>query len=811
MTADFSHCLPYSLTVQSEPYEEEEFCVTTTLDFSLANYLTTAGNGLSYASARKLSISRTPGTLHYTYFTVKKDSVLRVVAKPNTELTSISIDVTGSFSDLNGWRVYSTKQEKTIVFKVKANVNYILSFSASMIDVSQVCPYFDVDIILGEEDVFASQVLCPDFETPDVKTTPDQLTIDSDGYGSFYVFSHIPSGQAYIRWNTEFSVTNDSIVEVEFDYPALAADFELVLWKRTGSVGSYAYVSLARDTMQPISLVGSNAFALATMMTDNRKSIIGRVEAGTYRISLRQLTMELAPTDVALNRTRTLCYPYSFFARVAPADHSALTIRNVSPIGLSHIDIRRNLVLSIEFPQQPTDQNGDLITNGDLIAQSLQLKSSDGTQIKRATSATSSSPFMKWTVVFGSDTLQYSKSYKLVLEPSKLFYEGEPLVLSAEHQFSTLRSSCGDFGTFDAGAGGCDCQSGYTGLTCASCSLDAVLVNNKTECVKVEPCKQDSCGCLYTPESPLDCLMPLGQCTNDAVDGHITCACNSTMHVTGATCSVCEEGYFGYPACREAKQCPAECQNGGSCDLATGTCLCRPRFAGDTCNVCAAGFKGKDCATVVGVETVSDKVISIVRAVAMGIAALLILGTIILFIVRGRKIKKAQASYHRMMSRVDENGELSLDLPNLMDHRLGGLSDSEGEDDEDSNFGNDDDDDEDVENGKRGGPRKIGRAIRLADSDDEKEDGEEKQKDEEDNNDEENKKEKQQAKQTSGNELSDEGKEEKKRKDTEKEKVPTISAPRKQPQVAGKKPSASLNTRAPKPDFQPRDHDDFEL
>ncbi|KAH8251255.1 hypothetical protein KR032_004153 [Drosophila birchii] len=112
------------------------------------------------------------------------------------------------------------------------------------------------------------------------------------------------------------------------------------------------------------------------------------------------------------------------------------------------------------------------------------------------------------------------------------------------------------------------CPEGYTGDHCQVCDDgyfgDPLQLGSSCQ----------RCDCAGGP-----CNVTTGEC--------ITCRGNTE----GWHCERCRMGHWGDPAVGcEPCLCHAEGSESGLCDSTDGQCLCRPRYAGQKCDECDAGF-----------------------------------------------------------------------------------------------------------------------------------------------------------------------------------------------------------------------------
>ncbi|XP_076269984.1 wing blister isoform X2 [Rhynchophorus ferrugineus] len=185
----------------------------------------------------------------------------------------------------------------------------------------------------------------------------------------------------------------------------------------------------------------------------------------------------------------------------------------------------------------------------------------------------------------------------------------------------------------------CSCPSGYTGLSCESCSYGHVrIITNNTEgqeqdyCGKCDcnghsqTCNPDTgeCTCEHntvgeqcercavgyygnplrgTSQDCIRCACPLLEDSNnfspscqldnynlDNEGGYVCTQCPKGY--TGDHCEVCDDGFFGSPMEIGNKCQPCDC-NGGPCHRITGQCLsCKGNTEGWKCEKCKADHYG---------------------------------------------------------------------------------------------------------------------------------------------------------------------------------------------------------------------------
>ena len=139
----------------------------------------------------------------------------------------------------------------------------------------------------------------------------------------------------------------------------------------------------------------------------------------------------------------------------------------------------------------------------------------------------------------------------------------------------------------------CTCATGYTGPTCDSC---ATHYENYPACQPI-PCYV---GC--------DCSWHASSVSGNIVAG---CVCECRKGYAGAKCDQCATNFENYPSCTEVT-----CTNVDNChghaDTVSGTpstgctCVCTSGFAGEQCNMCAAGYENYPTCSLIQCNTNTD-------------------------------------------------------------------------------------------------------------------------------------------------------------------------------------------------------------
>jgi hypothetical protein len=142
----------------------------------------------------------------------------------------------------------------------------------------------------------------------------------------------------------------------------------------------------------------------------------------------------------------------------------------------------------------------------------------------------------------------------------------------------TCNCGCHNGGTCNTTTGLCACLPGYSGNNCSvnidECASNPCLAS--ATCVDQVNAYTCNCGC----QNGATCWVPNGQCLCPAGFAGTYCAvnvneCESSPCVATSTCVDQVNAYT----------CNCGCQNGGTCNAATGVCACLPGYAGNNCSV----------------------------------------------------------------------------------------------------------------------------------------------------------------------------------------------------------------------------------
>ena len=146
----------------------------------------------------------------------------------------------------------------------------------------------------------------------------------------------------------------------------------------------------------------------------------------------------------------------------------------------------------------------------------------------------------------------------------------------------TNPGACGSRGTCTSLAPGvpdsCTCQTGYAGHVCQTCA-DGYQDNDRDgRCTP--SCQTMTCS---------------GAQTCSDTTGTARCECPGNR--TGLNCDQCPAGWMLRPeddVCFQTCTSSTSCGSRKTCDASQGICICRPEYAGETCEACAPGYQDND-------------------------------------------------------------------------------------------------------------------------------------------------------------------------------------------------------------------------
>lgn len=158
------------------------------------------------------------------------------------------------------------------------------------------------------------------------------------------------------------------------------------------------------------------------------------------------------------------------------------------------------------------------------------------------------------------------------------FYRGVDGKCTASGSCAT-NNPCGPRGTCEdsSGVARCICQSGYTGLTCATC-YPGYHGADGGACELDVPCSPTSCS---------------GRGTCSAATGAPVCTCGPGYD--GAQCATCSTGYHRVAdgRCLVDETCTGSpCGTRGTCSVTGGvaSCACNTGYTGAACAACYGGY-----------------------------------------------------------------------------------------------------------------------------------------------------------------------------------------------------------------------------
>lgn len=478
-------------------------------------------------------------------FTVKRvefvnpqDSYLRLFAHSDNTNNDVDFTIYSNTNKTAGSLIGFSNSMQSIessLFFIPASTNkHLLEVTYFRIDESKPCNYFHFGLASKPRSKVLQDLLCP----INVNSPPVDLTFaagnDVDVHSDDYVFNAalINSTQRTFRYSTQLNVRDKTTFSAEIGFNFLANDFRLALRDANNVV---IHTSKVRGTSNSNSYINFYHYLRAEL------------QPGTYHMDIVE---DLLKTELKLNSSQ--CHRFSL--SVSGISESTPHILSVSPPEGRNLDPSKDLNLRITFSDpvvEPRDVAAYLAThNPPDRAPGLALRhvatgrptlrgAGEWEWIRPASVRLDGTRRILEVVFAHGDLRSEDGAFELLFNLTDFTTTNGVHFANAAQQgrvYSLVNLNCSDHGRGTAGPNGtviCQCDMGYAGVNCDSCAQGFHSVGNK--CAANLPCTPESCN-------------GHGSC-NDQL-GYPICTCFQGYATVGTnSCSVCAQGYEGYPQC----------------------------------------------------------------------------------------------------------------------------------------------------------------------------------------------------------------------------------------------------------------------
>ena len=594
-------------------------------------------------------------SLHVVLF-FEIDTPMNLGGTYSTDFDVVGFDEHLSMFEVRSYSDVGSRTFRLGRFHVEAAVGMLiqLSFTKEALQMtSGTCPYFTFASYALETGHLKNKMLCTESQLQNLYGSPStNIALSEDGTYYEHSYGAISSTLAQDKeFVVTFTLTQASIFHF--------------------AVASNAFVStmscnITRDRTSSWTVESTTVLpAYEDHLVNQRLVSSEYLPRGNYVIRISHFTNR---ADLTNDRGETesgaaLCMPWSVDMWISPFVTDYCRVIGVNPATLYALRSTVDLVLEITMDQVIYDPTTTNLADFDDLKDAFSLQSGDEDPISPS-GASSNIRGLGVNLVWKAGMLTKGKTYKLQLKKNRLQNNANvALTMFSNHSYTVISNNfCGAHGHLDADEL-CACDEGYGGSDCSVCGVGYVKQSDKCVKTTAQVCQPCSCGCDNNNK-------PLGDC--DDTGGIITCHCQDLY--TGPLCNECKDSSQNdnYPLCvGDSKECPLECIH-GVCDRIKGVCKCthfwtgdvcdvcpedrfegndcdrcKPRFAGENCELCSGGWTGDDCKECSSgwsgdnceIKESGSSTFDI-KYVYIGVAAVVLIGAIVLIILAVRRWKK---------------------------------------------------------------------------------------------------------------------------------------------------------------------------
>lgn len=475
----------------------------------------------------KFIMPRQPGAHNFIQFKVPQDSFFRIysVAAPKNDIDFyIYRDVNRTFNSLTNYSNAFDEKESSLFLLKKQSAPYLLDVSYFSIDTSKPCNYFVFMLEMKPVAKVYGELACPAMLPLSLSkslTLSSENQLDSDG---IYVFTKSQVEHSMVnkkfRYRITLHVEDTTLFFVDIAFDFLANDFHLSL----------------SDNQEQLLQRGQMRAGEPGEDFTMHNSLVAPLAPGVYFLDINE---DLMKTDLHLNGSS--CHKYGF--SVSSFSERTPRVLLVTPESETMHNPGEDLVIHVTFSDPvtypPADQLPVLTATNHWIY--LKTETADRppavariTPNTLAYSRDNTVLILRWY----ASGLAMGKTYELQFDLSNFTTTGGLHFANAVqkgHLYQVLSDTCNGHGHVNASSGEtiCICDSPYTGDDCLSCIEGYHGV--AYQCVPDVPCAPNTCN-------------GHGTCSNP--NGYPECQCRTGYATVGdAFCSVCADGYQGYPNC----------------------------------------------------------------------------------------------------------------------------------------------------------------------------------------------------------------------------------------------------------------------